>query len=464
MEPQPLKLIADACAGKIPTAAGEVMVCGVSTDSRKVQPGELFVALTGDRFDGHDFLNEVAQKGVAAVMISQDFPVSGVSCPVVSVKDTRMALGKLAAAYRGKFSLPVVAIGGSNGKTTTKELAAAVIRQKLETLWSEASFNNDIGVPLTLLRLESSHQAAVLEVGTNHPGELQPLVRMLQPRYGIITNIGREHLEFFGDLRGVVQEEGTLAELLPADGKLFVNGDSEFAPALAGRTKAAVVRVGFEEICDWRALSIRMSKEGTSFRVAAPNSIFEGEYHIKLVGRHQVANALFAVALGAELGLSPEQIRQGLAECQAAKMRLQLYEQNGVRILDDSYNANADSVVAALRTLVELPSKGRTVAVLGDMAELGRHTESAHREVGRIAAELGVGQLFTVGEMASVTAEAARKAGLVRVMQFKDIDAAAVAVKNIIKPGDLLLLKASRVARLERIAELLRGEEAALQN
>lgn len=464
MNAQPLKFVADACAGRILSGAADAVVRGVSTDSRTVRGGDLFVAIAGDRFDGHDFLKAVEQRGASAVLVNRGTNVGDLGCAVVAVENTRAALGQLAAAYRGEFSLPVVAVGGSNGKTTTKELVAAVLRQRLATLWSEASFNNDIGVPLTLLRLDTSHEAAVLEVGTNHPGEIAPLVRMIQPRFGIITNIGREHLEFFGDLAGVVVEEGALAELLPAEGMLFVNGDDPSTPLLAQRTRARVVRVGFDGDCAWRAASIRFGKEGVAFRVTAADPAFGGEYRINLFGRHQVVNALFAIAVGAELGLSREDIQRGLAACTPARMRLQLYEQNGVRVLDDAYNANADSVIAALRTLTELPCKGRTVAVLGDMAELGGHTESAHREVGRMAAELGVGQLFAVGKMASVTAQAAREAGLNRVLEFLDVDTAAGAVKNFVKPGDLLLLKASRVSRLERIAELLRGVEAALKN
>jgi UDP-N-acetylmuramoyl-tripeptide--D-alanyl-D-alanine ligase len=461
---RPLKLIVDACAGRLRTNSPEVLVRRISTDSRQIMPGDLFVALAGEHFDGHDFLHEVDQKGAAAILVRSDARVNGVGCAVVAVENPRMALGKLAAAYRGEFDIPVVAIGGSNGKTTTKELVAAVLRQRLATLWSEASFNNDIGVPLTLLRLEDTHKVAVLEVGTNHPGELAPLVQMIQPQYGIITCIGREHLEFLGDLNGVVQEEGTLAELLPREGRLFLNGDDPSTPALVLRTNAKVVLVGFTEACTWRASAMRLAKEGTTFRVAAPETVFCGEYRINHLGRHQVVNALFGIALGAELGLSREEIQRGLSECPPASMRLQLYELNGVRVLDDSYNANADSVIAALRTLVDLPSKGRTVAVLGDMAELGAHTESAHREIGRVAAELGVGQLFAVGRMASITAQAAREAGLNRVLEFSDVGAAAGAVKNFVKPGDLLLLKASRASRLERIGNYLRGAEPAFEN
>jgi UDP-N-acetylmuramoyl-tripeptide--D-alanyl-D-alanine ligase len=425
----------------------------------------LFVALAGGHFDGHQFLPEVARKGAAGVMIKRGRkPPEEPSCAVIVVEDTRKALGRLAAEYRKDFSLPIVAVAGSNGKTTTKELIASVLRQKLNTLWSDASFNNDIGVPVTLLRLEQAHQAAVMEVGTNHPGELAPLVQMIQPRYGVITNIGREHLEFFGDVAGVAEEEGRLAELLPAEGKLFLNGDDNWTPRVAPRTAAAVVRVGTARTNDWRASEIRPDKTGVTFQVRAPDRRFNGEYRVNLLGRHQVLNALFAVAVGGELGLGRAEIERGLAGCRPPRMRLQLWELNGVRVLDDAYNANVDSMLAALQTLQEMPCQGRRVAVLGDMAELGPHSEAAHEEVGRLAAQLGVGQLFAVGTMASVLARAARAAGLNRVLEFQNVETAAAAVKQFIKPGDVLLLKASRAARLERIAELLRTGDAGKKN
>ena len=376
---------------------------------------------------------------------------------MLAVDDTRAALGRFAAACRREFDLPVICVGGSNGKTTVKELIASALGQKLATLWSEASFNNDIGVPLTLLRLEKSHQAAVLEAGTNHPGELAPLVKMIQPKYGVITNIGREHLEFFGDVAGVAQEEGSLAELLPADGRLFVNGDNEWTEKIVRRTRAGVVRVGLGDRNDWRAKGIRPDKNGVTFRVDAPKMEWNGEYRVNLLGRHQVTNALLAMAVSEELGLGRPAVRDGLAGCKPAKMRLQFWEAGGVRVLDDTYNANADSALAALETLCDLPLQGRRVAVLGDMNELGAHSEAAHAEVGRRAAELGIGQLFAVGKMAPVTARAARDAGLNRVIEFADVETAMAAVKSFLKTGDVVLLKASRAVRLERIAETLKS-------
>jgi UDP-N-acetylmuramoyl-tripeptide--D-alanyl-D-alanine ligase len=465
MEARSLRFVAAACAGEQLNGSPDTRVNRVCTDSRQAQAGDVFFALTGGRFDGHDFLRQVAEKGADAVVVERKrVPTGWSGCAMIAVENTRKALGQVASKYREDFVVPLVAVGGSNGKTTTKELVASVLRQKLATLWSEASFNNDIGVPLTLLRLEKSHQAAVLEAGTNHPGELAPLLKMIRPNYGVITCIGREHLEFFGDVAGVAQEEGWLAELLPADGKLFVNGDDEWTGRLAERTRAVVVRVGFTAGNDWRARGVRLDKQGARFQVDGPNTDFAGEYRIHLLGRHQVVNALFAIAIGIELGLSRAEVARGLAECRPAKMRLELWEQSGVRVLDDAYNANADSVVAALQTLRELPCKGRRVAVLGDMAELGAHSEAAHEEIGRRAAELGVGQLFAVGKMAPVVGRAARDAGLNRVFEFADVDTAAAAVKSFVKRGDVVLLKASRATRLERIGEVLRAGEAGRRN
>jgi UDP-N-acetylmuramoyl-tripeptide--D-alanyl-D-alanine ligase len=459
VETRSLKFVAEACAAELKRGSGEMFIQGICTDSRQARTGDVFFAIRGERFDGHDFLNEVTAKGAGAVVVEREkIPAALPECAVLVVDDARRALGRLAATYRREFSLPVTAVGGSNGKTTVKELIASVLRQKWTVLWSEASFNNDIGVPLTLLRLEKSHQAAVLEAGTNHPGELAPLVKMIQPKYGVITSIGREHLEYFGDVAGVAEEEGRLAELLPPDGRLFVNGDSEWTEAVVRRTRATVVRVGFGEKNDWRAKGVRLDKSGATFRVDAPKHEFSGEYRVNLLGRHQVGNALLAVAVGEELGLDCSGVRDGVADCKPARMRMEFWEAGGVRVLDDAYNANADSTVAALETLCDLPLQGRRVAVLGDMAELGVQSEAAHAEVGRRAAELGIGQLFAVGKMAPVMAAAARKAGLSRVIEYADVEAAKSALKNFLKAGDVVLLKASRASRLERIAESLKSE------
>lgn len=465
MDARSIQYLADACGARVVSGDPSVQVTRVVTDSRMAGSGDLFVALSGETFDGHAFLGAAAERGVAGVVAEEaklaamDGVPAGVT--VLAVPDTRSALGRMAARYRDDFSLPIVVVGGSNGKTTTKELLASVLRQGGETLWSEASFNNDIGVPLTLLRLERRHWAAVLEVGTNHPGELAPLLRMVRPRFGVVTSIGREHLEFFGDLDGVVREEGTVGEMLPADGRFFVPGDSPWAPALATRARCPVVRVGQGAGNDWRARDVRVGADGVRFEAEAPAPEWSGPCRVRLLGRHQAGNALLALAVGAELGLTPERVRRGLEECQPPKMRMQLSEVNGVRILDDSYNANADSVIAALQTLAALPCAGRRIAVLGDMAELGVQTGPAHEEIGRLSAGGGVDCLVAVGRWAGVTAGAATRAGLGCVREFADVTAAAGALPGLVAPGDLVLLKASRSTGLERAVEALRRATAA---
>ena len=460
MELRSLKYVTTACGGEQLNGSPDAHVARVCTDSRQAQRGDLFFAITGERFDGHDFLAETARKGAVALVVSRQRAPSGLPCAVIAVDDPRQAFGKFAARYRTDFTMPLIAVGGSNGKTTTKELLAAVLRQKFPTLWSEASFNNDIGVPATLLNLEKAHRAAVLEIGTNHPGELAPLARMTQPKFGVITSIGREHLEFFGDVAGVAREEGALAEVLPADGKLFINGDSEWAGPISQRTRATVVRVGTGAGNDWRLEDAQLDGQGMKFRISAPKIEFAGEYRIALFGKHQALNALFAVAVGAELGLSRAEIERGLLESKPAKMRMQLWTWNGVAVLDDAYNANADSMRAALETLREMPCAGRRVAVLGDMAELGAHSKAAHEEIGRRAAEAGVDRLFAVGKMSAVMADAARAAGLKDASAFTEIPAATEAVKEFLRAGDVLLLKASRSTRLERLGEALRSAGA----
>ncbi|MEO6035329.1 MAG: UDP-N-acetylmuramoyl-tripeptide--D-alanyl-D-alanine ligase [Verrucomicrobiota bacterium] len=457
MEPRSLKYLTQACEGELRNGSPERVATSTSTDSRRAGPGDLFFALAGDRFDAHSFLPDVAKTGVVAVVADAKKIPANFFTTVIQVDDTRKALGNLGARYRRDFDLPIVAVAGSNGKTTTKELLASVLRQKFKTHWSEASFNNDIGVPVTLLKLETAHQAAVLEVGTNHPGELAPLLKWIRPQMGVITSIGREHLEYFGDLAGVAKEEGELAEALPADGVLFVNGESELIESVVQRTRAKVVRVGFKPGYDCFATDIQFSGLGVNFHATSQRADLCGEYRLKLLGRHQVSNALLALSVAGELGLSRAEIQRGLAECEPAKMRLQTWVVNGIQVLDDSYNANADSMLSALATLRDLPCVGRRVAVLGDMAELGDQTLSAHTEVGQRAACSGIDHLFSVGKMARVTADSARAAGLRGVTEISDVELAGESLKKFLKPGDVVLLKASRATRIERIGEMLRN-------
>jgi UDP-N-acetylmuramoyl-tripeptide--D-alanyl-D-alanine ligase len=464
MESRPLQYIVERTGGERVLGDPTMVVAGVSTDSRAIGQGDLFVALRGDRFDGHDFLLEAIRAGAAALLIDR----AGASrapahFPQLWVDDTRQALGRLAAAYRREFDLPVVGVAGSNGKTTTKDLLASVLSRCRQLVASEASFNNDIGVPKTLLRLDRHCQAAVVELGTNHPGELLPLARMAQPTHGIITSIGHEHLEFFGNLEAIIREEAALAECLPSGGTLWLNGDSPGADAIVSRTTARVVRVGRGSDCDWRAADIRVDCGGTTFEAVGPERRLCGQYRLRLLGRHQAYNALLALAAAAELGCDRETIAAGLSSCPTPNMRLQLHELNGALILEDAYNANGDSMRAALDTLRDMPGEGSRVAVLGDMAELGSESERTHFEVGRYAGELGVQALLAVGTRREALAAGARAGGVRQIRLAQDIEEAALTLQTLLKPGDVALIKASRCMRFERISAALRAATTGVQ-
>lgn len=454
-----LETIRDATGARCVQGDPGLRITGVATDSRKVEPGDLFVALRGERRDGHEFVESAVALGAVAVLVEAgrlaEYPAG---CAVLEVEDTRAALARWAVAHRGVFGGSVVAVAGANGKTTTKELLASVLGRLGPVTASPASFNNELGVPLTLLRIGRQDRAAVVEVGTNHPGELARLLGWVRPDHGVFTGVGREHLEFFGDLAGVAREEGTLAEVLPAGGVLVLNGDDPWAGEVAARTRARVIRVGFGAGNGWRVTDVCLDWSGTSFRVETSEPAWCGRYRIRLLGRHQARNAVLALALGRELGVDPAAAAEGLASCGPAPHRMEAFEVRGVRVLDDAYNANPDSMRAALETFCALPCEGRRVAVLGEMAELGAESGRAHAEVGRLAAELGVDQLFVVGPWAGEMAAAARGAGLMRVLEFGGVEPVWGALRQFLRPGDALLLKASRRAGLERVAEFCRGD------
>lgn len=460
MDPCTLQFVIDATEGECLRGDASSTIARVQTDSRRVESGDIFVALRGEQFDGHNYLADVFHNGAAAVLINRGMSrgVPAGSIGVIEVDDTRRALGQLGARYRERLQIPMVAIAGSNGKTSVKELLAAVLAAGRRVIASEASFNNDLGVPQTLLRMNSHHELGVLEVGTNHPGELQPLLKMIRPCIGVLTSLGREHLEHFGDLQGVIAEEGVLAESLPTDGLLVVNGDSPGVEQVICRASCRVLRVGFASASDWKIVSVTGDTSGSDVEIEGGTEGWMGVWRVNLLGRHMAVNAVLALAVSAELGLSPELARAGLARARPAKMRLNAGEAGGVRILDDTYNANADSMLAALETLTDLPCVGRRVAVLGDMAELGCHAEAAHVEVGNAAARLAVDRLWTVGSRSRVTADAARQAGMQAVEAHPDMESVVRSMIQYLRPGDAVLVKASRSARLERLVESLRQQ------
>jgi UDP-N-acetylmuramoyl-tripeptide--D-alanyl-D-alanine ligase len=307
---------------------------------------------------------------------------------------------------------------------------------------------------MTLLGLESRHRVAVLEAGTNHPGELAPLLERIRPMVGLLTGIGREHLEHFGDLEGVAREEGSIAEALPADGVLVMNGDAPLAQAIAGRSQAPVIRFGAGVANEWRVVSSRSGWDGEEFELSSPVPGWSGSWRVGVPGRHMAMNAVGALAVASRLGVEPEAAREALRGFRASRQRLETVEVGGVRLLNDCYNANADSMLAALQTLSDLPCAGRRVAVLGDMAELGSASEPAHGEVGRFAVGR-VDHLFAVGVRSGVTAGAAKAGGMAGVSAFPDVEALVPSLLATVQPGDVVLVKASRSARLERVTAAL---------
>lgn len=463
MESRSLRFLADACQGDLVGVQPQVLVARVCTDSRDLRPGDLFVALSGERHDGHEFVPQAIRAGAVAAVVDRAQAERFGGLPLLVVARTRWALGRMAGRYREGFRLPLVAVAGSNGKTTTKEVLGTILSGCFETLRSRESFNNDIGVPRTLFDLEFKHLAGVVEVGTNHPGELAPLLRMVQPRIGVLTHVGEEHLEHFGSLAGVLEEEGWIGEFLPPDGVLVLPGDAAWSDAVAARTRARLVRVGAGPRVDWRLLGAESDAEGTTFGVRAPRSSLSGEYRVNLLGRHQVVNALLALAAAAEFGLNREEMQRGLAACRPPRWRMNRWRFEGVEVIEDCYNANVDSMTAALEALRGFPCAGRRVAVIGGMAELGVHTARAHATVGRRAAELGIDRLIGVGDAAALSVEAAAEAGLEQALSVDSLETAVVALRSFLRPGDCLLVKGSRSARLERLGPMLRVE-ACLQH
>ncbi len=452
-----MKYLAEACGGELVGGLQTTIVNGISTDSRTVRSGDLFIALKGDKFDGHNFINDVIEKGASAILVERSADLSDVAkkCAVVYVNNTRKAFGDIARRYRKDFDIPVIAVCGSNGKSTTKELIASVLSSRFKVHKSPGSFNNDIGVPITLLGLEQGHQVAVIEVGTNHPGELKPLIEMINPLYGAIPGIGQEHLGYFGTMEAVVEEEGTLAEFLPLNGKLFICPNNDWAKSILDRSRAPVITVGLGGTPIWRASVLKSDLKKMSFFVQSPMHGFDGEYELKLIGQHQVTNALIAIAIGAEFKLTSKEVRQGLKNACPPAMRMQIQKWRNVNIINDAYNANPDSVAAALKTLSQIECGSKKIAVLGTMAELGNYTEQAHKEVGELAARLGIDRLIAVGEFANLMADAATRSGLNFVDVSIDAQSAAQCLKSLCCDGDVVLIKASRSAKLEKILEYL---------
>ncbi len=428
----------------------EALVEGVCTDSRSLRPGQLFVALRGEHFDGHGFVESAAALGAAGALVEQVAPGLPVQFGVLQVEDTLAALQRMAGAHRASLPMRVVAVTGSNGKTSTKDLAAAVLSERFQVCRTQGNLNNHIGLPLSLLRAGSGDGAGVFEIGMNHPGEIAPLAALAAPDVAIITGIGTAHIEFMGSREAIAKEKGMLAEALRPAGTVILSAEDEFSSGIAGRTGATAVYCGIG--CgDFQARDLRQDLGGSRFVIRALGR--EVEAAVPVSGVHMVRNALMAVAAGSVLGLSLEQCVAGLARLELTKGRLERKGARGIEVLDDTYNANPDSVAAALHTLAALPTVGRRVAVLGRMGELGSHSAQGHSSVGLVAAELGLDLLLGVGEEPALAVEAARAGGMTGALHAATVEEAVSVLRHRVVAGDLVLVKGSRSARMERVVE-----------
>lgn len=420
----------------------------VSIDSRDVDEHTLFFAIKGERFDGHDFVKDVAEKGVGAIVCHKKVECDA---PVIYVKDTKDALLDLASYYKDTFSdLLLIALTGSVGKTTTKEMVACVMAQKGETLKTEGNFNNEIGMPRTLFRLEETTKNAVIEMGMDGFGQISVLTNCAKPDCAIITSIGVSHIEILGSRDGILQAKLEILEGLKKGSLVFLNGDDDKLSTVK-LDDYNVVFFGIEnENCDVRAVDIK--EVGLSTEFIAIKGDVKQKITIPTVGIHNVYDALAAFAVGLEYGITPESIADGLKNYAPSGMRQRIKEVKGITFIEDCYNASPDSQKAGLNSLCKI-AKQRKIAVLGDMLELGSFSEQAHRMVGEYAANCGVDILYTVGNESKYMADSALKAGLSNVQNFTDKAKLAEILVNELQKGDTILFKASRGMKLEEIFE-----------
>lgn len=453
--------LAKLAGGRLLQGQADLQVHGVATDTRQSMQGNLFVPIVGERFDGHDFIRQAEEQGAAAALWQADRPRPETGLALIEVEDTLLGLQRLAAGYRQELNLTVIGVTGSNGKTSTKDMITAVLSERFKVQKTLGNLNNHIGLPLMLLALEEDTQAAVLEMGMNHAGEIELLAKLARPQLGVITNIGEAHIEFFGSRSGIADAKCELIEQLPADGKAILLGDELLLRERAGKTAAEIVWFGLQAGNDVQAADVenlgllgsRFSLEGDATR-----------YTLPVMGQHQLSNALAAVAVGLELGLTREQIRAGLEKVKLTARRLEVKKGRvGGTVIDDSYNASPTSMKAALQMLAEVPG-GLKAAVLGGMLELGEDSARMHQEIGSFAATAGIDRLVCVGELGRDIAQGAREAGFPadRLFVTDDKEQAAVHVEQLLQSGPAsgddataVLVKASNGIRLDEVVRRL---------
>jgi len=461
MRAMTLAEIASVCGGRVDAGSSSVVVRGVTIDSRTAKPEDLFCALPGERADGHAFARDALAHGAAAVLAREDALTEGV--PSVRVPDVAAAMMRLGAAVRSGSAARVVAITGSSGKTSTKHLAAVAAATHFRTAASEASYNNELGVPLTLCLLEPDTEVLVAEIGSRGRGHIASLMPAVRPDIAVVTNVGPAHFEMFGSLEGTAAAKGELVEALRENGTAVLNADDERVRTMASRTSAHIVTFGFGDDADVRATGVEMDDRG---RARFTASLHGGSVDIALnmYGEHMVPNAVAALAVAKVLGVPLDVAAAAIAEAPPVSWRMEIVDgPDGVTIVNDAYNSNPASAAAALKTLAALRAGGRRAwAVLGEMAELGPIARDEHDRLGRLAVRLGIERVVAVGEAARPVCEAARLECMTpdEAVWVADAETAASVVREGVRPGDVVLVKASRVARLERVVAALTGAAA----
>jgi UDP-N-acetylmuramoyl-tripeptide--D-alanyl-D-alanine ligase len=449
--------------GTLVWGSTDTMVNGVSTDSRAVEPGALFVAFAGERVDGHDFLGEAISSGARALLITRpseqiaDLVESATrrEVAIVRVPEALEALQALARHHRERLFCPVIGVTGSTGKTTTKEFLTSALGTSMKVVSTRGNRNNELGVPLTIMDAGADTDVLVVEMAMRGLGQIADLCRIARPTMGLVTNVGMSHIEMLGSQEAIASAKAELVEAVPEEGSVFLNGDDAFSATLALASRAPVVRYGLEGTCDVRAVEIVLDDQScASFDIVADETTFS--VTLAVPGRHNVYNALAAAAVAMRLGLAPEDIADGLARASAGEMRMQSFTSaGGVHVINDAYNANPSSMRAAIETLAGMMGAERRIAVLGDMAELGSLAELAHFRIGEELANHPIDVLVTVGERAARIADGARAEGMdpERVRPCATVDEASEVLDDELEPGDVVLVKASRVMGLERIVE-----------